>query len=63
MTDCGHDWHCPECHEPVETMGPKRLIALHRDPWGKRCEASGRSLVHYRWIDLFKAITGNEPSV
>ena len=52
---------CPECHIPIETMGSKRLIPLHRDSSGKRCEGSGRSLVHYRWIDLFKAITGTEP--
>lgn len=65
MTEpCDHDHRCPECGVPLLTlMGKQKLIALHRDSSGKRCEASGRSLIHYRWIDLFKAVTGREPRV
>jgi hypothetical protein len=45
----------------VSLLGARKLIALHRDPAGKRCDATGRTLVHYRWVELFRAITGNEP--
>jgi hypothetical protein len=46
----------------VALLGARKLIALHRDPdSGKRCDATGRTLVHYRWVDLFRAITDREP--
>jgi hypothetical protein len=61
-TDGCVQYHCPECGEHVALLGGKKLIGLHRSPDdGKRCDATGRSLVHYRWVELFKAITGNEP--
>jgi hypothetical protein len=54
-------YHCPECGEHVALLGNRKWIALHRDSYGKRCDATGRTLVHYRWIELARAITGKEP--
>jgi hypothetical protein len=51
--------HCPECGEHVPMVG--KLIGLHRDPEGKECDATGRTLIHYRWVELFRAITNQEP--
>ena len=61
MTEPESCWHCPECDSHIETIGPQKLIPLHRGEDGKRCEATGRSLIHYRWAELFKAVTGREP--
>ncbi len=49
---------CPECGEPVAVSGPLKLISLHRDSYGKHCEASGRSLVHHRYRELLKVVFG-----
>lgn len=49
---------CPECGEPIVAFGALRLIGLHRNSFGKRCEASGRSLIHHNYRRLLHAIFG-----
>lgn len=42
----------------MAVSGPLKLISLHRDSYGKHCEASGRSLVHHRYRELLKVVFG-----
>jgi hypothetical protein len=43
-------YHCPECGEHVALLGARKLIALHRDPSGKRCDATGAWSTTGGWI-------------
>jgi hypothetical protein len=47
---------CPECGVPIDVL-PAGL-PLHRNSFGKRCPASGKSLTLLRHIELLRAIFG-----
>lgn len=57
---------CPECHEPVREVSRSATripIALHRDSSGRKCPASGRNLVHYRWQSLLRVVFGQDTNL